>query len=182
MDQAIEVDPTNRLLWHRTLRRVDAEQYRDSLLVAMGSLDYQIGGPAITGTGPRRSLYLRRMRNSVDEMLTALDAPPGLVGTAKRDVTTTAPQSLMMMNSSRIMGVANQFASRIRQEIKSKDREMTSEKFAVGFIDRSHRVIAGIPASPETIELLKPLVESGEQGQVDVCHILINSNAFLFID
>ncbi|MDA9778270.1 PSD1 and planctomycete cytochrome C domain-containing protein [Rubripirellula sp.] len=182
MDQAIEVDPTNRLLWHRTLRRVDAEQYRDSLLVAMGSLDYQIGGPAINGTGPRRSLYLRRMRNTVDEMLTALDAPPGLVGTAKRDVTTTAPQSLMMMNSSRIMGVANQFASRIRQEIKSKDREMTSEKFAVGFIDRSHRVIAGIPASPETIELLKPLVESGEQGQVDVCHILINSNAFLFID
>ncbi|MDA9840239.1 PSD1 and planctomycete cytochrome C domain-containing protein [Rubripirellula sp.] len=182
MDQAIEVDPTNRLLWHRTLRRVDAEQYRDSLLVAMGSLDYQIGGPAITGTGPRRSLYLRRMRNSVDEMLTALDAPPGLVGTAKRDVTTTAPQSLMMMNSSRIMGIANQFASRIRQEIKSKDREMISEKFAVGFIDRSHRVIAGIPASPETIELLKPLVESGEQGQVDVCHILINSNAFLFID
>ena len=180
--KAMELDPTNRWLWHRSIRRVDAEQYRDTLLVAMGSLDYQIGGPAISGTGPRRSLYLRRMRNSVDEMLTALDAPPGLVGTAKRDVTTTAPQSLMMMNSSRIIGVAGKFASRVRRELQASGVETGSDEFGVEFVNLAHRVIAGVTASEETIHLLSPLVESSVQGQVDVCHILINSNAFLFID
>lgn len=182
MDQAMEIDPSNRLLWHRTVRRVDAEQYRDTLLVAMDRLDYQFGGPAITGTGPRRSLYLRRMRNSVDEMLTALDTPPGLVGTAKRDVTTTAPQSLMMMNSSRVIGVASQFASRIRSEVKADTSLSAAGASAEAFVDRAHRVIAGLPATEETKKLLAPLAESGDQGQVDVCHILINSNAFLFID
>ena len=33
-----------------------------------------------------------------------------------------------------------------------------------------------------TVALLAPMVASGSSGQVDVCHILINSNAFLFID
>ena len=181
-DQAMELDPTNRLLWHRSVRRVDAEQYRDTLLVLMGTIDYQIGGPSIAGTGPRRSMYLRRMRNSVDEMLTSLDAPPGIVGTAKRDVTTTAPQSLMMMNSSRIIGVANKFASRIRAEIEANGYESGSDRFDAEFVQLAHRVIAGVSATPETVTLLSPLVKSGNQGQVDVCHVLINSNAFLFID
>ncbi|MEC7679893.1 MAG: PSD1 and planctomycete cytochrome C domain-containing protein [Planctomycetota bacterium] len=181
-DQAADIDPENRLLWHHTVRRVDSEQYRDTLLVAMGSLNYEFGGPSITGTGPRRTLYLRRMRNSVDGMLTALDTPPGLVGTAKRDVTTTAPQSLMMMNSSRVIGVANQFADRVRSDLEVKSIPEKSEQYAAAFVELAHRIIAGVPATSQTSELLKPLVASGKQGQVDVCHILINSNAFLFID
>lgn len=177
-NQAMKIDPTNRFLWHRSVRRVDAEQYRDSLLIAMNQLDYQFGGPSLSGTGPRRSLYLRRMRNSVDEMLTALDTPPGLVGTAKRDVTTTAPQSLMMMNSARVISVANKFAANIRDEVKHGN----TENFSVSFVDRAHRVLAGTPPSKATLELLVPLVESGDAGQVDACHVLINSNAFLFVD
>ncbi len=54
-------------------------------------------------------------------MLSTLDAPPGIVGTAKRDVTTTATQSLMMLNNSRIMAVAKKFASRVRDEIGNVD-------------------------------------------------------------
>lgn len=182
MDQAMKIDPENRLLWRRSVRRVDAEQYRDTLLIATNQLDYEFGGPSIKGTGPRRSLYLRRMRNSVDGMLTALDSPPGLVGTAKRDVTTTAPQSLMMMNSSRVIGVASQFADRIRAEVKKQLADDPDGLFPVRYVELAHRVIAGVPPSSETINLLVPLVKSGLEGQVDVCHILINSNAFLFID
>jgi hypothetical protein len=177
-DRAMQLDADNRLLWHKSVRRLDAEQYRDSLLMAMNRMEYQVGGPSLSGTPPRRSLYLRRMRNSGDEMLTALDAPPGLVGTAKRDVTTTAPQSLMMMNSPRIMGVARQFAERVRADLG----ETAGDDFAPSFVRRAHRIIAGIPPQEHAVELLAPLVAQGESGQVDVCHILINSNAFLFID
>lgn len=175
---ALGIDADNRLHWHHTVRRLDAEQYRDSLLVAMNSLKNRYGGPSVTGTPGRRSIYLRRLRNSADEMLNTLDAPTGLVGTAKRDVTTTAPQSLMMMNSPRILGVAKKFASRVRQETASQ----TSPERARAFVMRAHEIITGLPADPETLSLLTPMVDQGQQGEIDVCHVLINSNAFLFVD
>ena len=177
-EDAMLVDADNRLLWHKSVRRLDAEQYRDSLLVAMDTLHHQVGGPSVSGTPPRRSIYLQRMRNSGDEMLTTLDAPPGLVGTAKRDVTTTAPQSLMMINSPRILGVATGFASRVRSDLE----DCQTEDFAEAFVRRAHEIIAGVPAQETTVELLSPLVSDGETGQIDVCHVLLNSNAFLFID
>jgi hypothetical protein len=177
-EAAMTVDADNRLHWHKTVRRLDAEQYRDSLLVAMNSLIDHVGGPSISGTAGRRTIYLRRLRNSADEMLATLDAPPGLVGTAKRDVTTTAPQSLMMMNSPRIIGVASKFASRVHDDVSSVD----AEDRAVGFVRRAHTIITGAGPDSETMQLLAPLVSTGTSGEVDACHILLNSNAFLFID
>ena len=177
-EKALVIDPNNRWHWHRTVRRLDAEQYRDSLLVAMDALQRQYGGPSVAGTPGRRSLYLQRKRNSNDEMLNALDAPSGLVGTAKRDVTTTAPQSLMMMNSPRIIGAANQFASSVRAKVS----HVESSRRGAAFVNHAHEVISGLPADKETIELLAPLAASSKEGEADVCHILINSNAFLFIE
>ena len=175
---AIEIDAGNRLLWRQTVRRLDAEQYRDSLLVATGRLIKTVGGPSVSGTPARRSLYLRRMRNSSDEMLSTLDAPPGIVGTAKRDVTTTAPQSLMMMNNPRIMNVAKQVAARVRKETGPTRPADRGE----AFIRRAHHILTAVDPEPQTVAWLKPLVDRGEQGEVDACHVLLNSNAFLFID
>jgi hypothetical protein len=39
-----------------------------------------------------------------------------------------------------------------------------------------------MPADQQTIDLLAPLAASGQEGETDVCHILINSNSFLFIE
>ena len=39
-----------------------------------------------------------------------------------------------------------------------------------------------VEADNETVRLLAPMAATGTSGEVDVCHILINSNAFLFID
>jgi hypothetical protein len=175
---AMDVDADNRLHWHKTVRRLDAEQYRDSLLVVMNSLIDHVGGPSISGTAGRRSIYLRRLRNSADEMLATLDAPPGLVGTAKRDVTTTAPQSLMMMNSPRILGVAKKFAARVNSDVSSIDPENRS----IAFVQRAHRLITAMEADDVTLQMLAPLASTGTSGEVDVCHILLNSNGFLFID
>ena len=144
-EKALVIDPNNRWHWHRTVRRLDAEQYRDSLLVAMDALQRQYGGPSVAGTPGRRSLYLQRKRNSNDEMLNALDAPSGLVGTAKRDVTTTAPQSLMMMNSPRIIGAANQFASSVRAKVS----HVESSRRGAAFVNHAHEVISGLPADKE---------------------------------
>ena len=176
--KALEIDPYNRLHWHRTIQRLDAEQYRDALLVAMGALQMQYGGPSVSGTPGRRSIYLQRKRNSSDEMLNALDAPSGLVGTAKRDVTTTAPQALMMMNSPRVVGAAKSFANNVRSKVSHIEK---SERGSA-FVNHAVEVISGMPADQQTIDLLAPLAASGQEGETDVCHILINSNSFLFIE
>ncbi|WP_218933492.1 PSD1 and planctomycete cytochrome C domain-containing protein [Rubripirellula lacrimiformis] len=185
-ESALAIDASNRLHWHRTVRRLDAEQYRDTLLVAMDNLIDQMNGPGPSGTQGRRSIYIRRYRNRTDEMLGALDAPPGIVGTAKRDVTTTAPQSLMMLNNARILHTAAQFASRVRKDVQTPQSGSSdgviADDFAEQFIDRAHQILTGSPADPVTIELLGPLVTSGETGQVDACHVLLNSNAFLFVE
>ena len=176
--KALEIDPDNRLHWHRTIARLDAEQYRDALLVAMGALQMRYGGPSVAGTPGRRSIYLQRKRNSSDEMLNALDAPSGLVGTAKRDVTTTAPQALMMMNSPRVVGAAKSFADNVRSRVSQVEKS----KRGAAFVKQAVEIISGLPADQTTIDLLAPLAASGKEGEADVCHILINSNSFLFIE
>ncbi len=191
-EHAMTIDAGNRWLWHKTVRRLDAEQYRDSLLVAMGKLVDHVGGPSIDGTAGRRSLYLRRYRNRSDEMLAALDAPPGIVGTAKRDVTTTATQSLLMLNSPRVLNVAAEFAARVRGQIESSKTSATrtphaSEKFATenesgAFVACATRMLTGLPPDDTLVALLSPLVCTGAQGEVDACHVLLNGNAFLFVD
>lgn len=176
--KALLIDPNNRLHWHRRIQRLDAEQYRDALLVAMGALQMQYGGPSVSGTPARRSIYLQRKRNSTDEMLNALDAPSGLVGTAKRDVTTTAPQALMMMNSPRVVGAAKSFAGNVRNKVS----RIEASKRGTAFVKHAVELISGMVADQQTIDLLAPLASSGPEGETDVCHILINSNSFLFIE
>ncbi len=174
-DEAMQVDADNRLLWHHSVRRLDAEQFRDSLLVAMGTLLSQYGGPSLSGAPPRRTLYLQRKRNSGDEMLLLLDAPPGVVGTAKRDVTTTAPQSLMLINNTRITNVAKQFAERVR-------RDLGANYDAVDFVNRAHLIVAGVTPPKEITNLLAAAIGTEGMSEADVCHVLLNNNAFLFVE
>ncbi|MGB7326101.1 MAG: PSD1 and planctomycete cytochrome C domain-containing protein [Rubripirellula sp.] len=177
-ESALELDAGNRLIWHHPVRRLDAEQYRDSLLIAMNSLIDEVGGPGPSGTQGRRSIYLRRFRNKSDEMLATLDAPPGVVGTARRDVTTTAPQSLMMMNNPRILSVAKSFSARVRKDVQETAPEQRSD----AFIERAHRILTGLDPDDQVRNWLLPLVESGKEGETDACHVLLNSNAFLFVE
>ncbi len=174
-ERAMQIDSANRFLWHHAVRRLDAEQFRDSLLVAMGTLRSQYGGPSLPGAPPRRTLYLQRKRNSGDEMLLLLDAPPGIVGTAKRDVTTTAPQSLMLLNNERLTNVAKKFAERVR-------RDLGDDYSPVDFVNRAHLIVAGVPAPQEIVELLASSIGQEGLDEADMCHVLLNNNAFLFVE
>ena len=172
-EQCLKIDAGNRLLWQMPVRRLDAEQYRDALLMAIGKLDRGVGGPSIDGTGPRRSLYLRRMRNGGDEMLRTLDAPSGVVGAAKRDMTVTPTQALMMLNNGRFDSVARSLAERIRDDVGDDP---------TAFVRRGWRLTTGRQPSDDMVELLTPLAEAGADGRRDVCHVLLNNNAMLFVE
>ena len=106
-------DPGNRLLWRYPPLRLDAEQIRDAMLVASGEMVHRLGGESVEGAEPRRSVYVKKMRNTPDEMLRGFDAPPGFESTPQRVATTAPTQSLLLINGAWSMERARALARRV---------------------------------------------------------------------
>ena len=133
--EALEVDATDRLLWAFPRQRLDAEEIRDSLLAASGLLEEKIGGPAVFPPVPaqldnlnawkvsenphdhfRRSLYVFVRRNTPYPLLDTFDwANPQIVH-SRREVTTTAPQALTLVNSEVVYQYSQELAGRVIRE------------------------------------------------------------------
>ena len=91
-------DPDNRLLWRFTPKRLSAEQLRDAMLAVSGELRNKDGGPSEDGKNPVRSIYVRKRRNSPDNVLKCFDAPTGFDSAPNRPHTTTPIQALLLIN------------------------------------------------------------------------------------
>jgi hypothetical protein len=150
---AQKIDPQNKLLGVFPRQRLDAEEIRDSLLQAAGLLDETIGGPAVypplppiasqAGFGEnawkvsenprdqnRRSVYVFVKRNNPYPLLDTFDwANPQSVH-GKREVTTTAPQALALINSDLVYSWSQVLAGRVLREEK-KDSDRIDELFAI---------------------------------------------------
>jgi hypothetical protein len=130
---ALLKDPENRLLWRFPPRRLDAEQARDSMLMASGELDLTMSGEGVEKSKPRRSIYVRKMRNTPDEFLASLDAPPGFQSIAERQATTTATQSLLMVNGDWPLDRARAMAARLVKEHPTDDAKRIESAFQYAF-------------------------------------------------
>ncbi|MEN9572208.1 MAG: hypothetical protein RL514_63 [Verrucomicrobiota bacterium] len=125
--RAALVDPENKLLAHFPLRRLEAEEVRDSVLFVAGALDRTMGGKTIpvknrefffnhtskdatTYDSPRRALYLPVVRNNVYDLFEQFDFPDPAVPNGNRNATVVAPQALLMMNSDLVGKAAEKFA------------------------------------------------------------------------
>lgn len=106
-------DPTNRLLWRFPPQRLDAEQLRDGMLATSGELQQRDGGSAVDGTSPHRSVFVKKRRNSPDEVLRTFDAPSGFGSASERIATTTPTQSLLLLNGKWSVTRAAAFAKRV---------------------------------------------------------------------
>lgn len=144
------VDPTNKLLWAFPRQRLDAEQIRDSLLAASGLLEEKLGGPAVfppipvnmdnrnawpTSENPhdhhRRSVYVFVRRNTPYPLLETFDwANPQIVHN-KREVTTTAPQALALINSDLVFEWSKALAGRVIREAGSSESAQIDRLFQI---------------------------------------------------
>ncbi len=106
-------DPENRLLWRMNVRRLEAEQIRDSMLAASGELDPSTGGPSVDPSKPRRTVYTKWLRNSRDPLLEVFDPPDAYTSTPQRNVTTTPSQALLLINGQYTLQRAQTLATRI---------------------------------------------------------------------
>ncbi|MCX7397654.1 MAG: DUF1549 domain-containing protein [Planctomycetales bacterium] len=130
-----EKDPENVWLWRMSPRRLDAEAIRDAMLATGGRLDLKppggsavaIGGEGYTGGLERggqlaeqrfncRSVYLPAIRGRVFASLAEFDGVDGSVVTGQRSETTVPSQSLYLLNSQYVLGLAKSAAQRLMKD------------------------------------------------------------------
>ncbi|RYD28260.1 MAG: DUF1553 domain-containing protein, partial [Verrucomicrobiaceae bacterium] len=128
-----QADPANKLLWRMNPLRLDAEQTRDTLLMLSGELKDQVSGPSVDASEPVRSIFTRKRRNSPDEFLTRFDAAPGFFSLAKRETTTTALQSLVMINGEWPLQRARMMATRVLKERNGDEKAAAAEAIRLAY-------------------------------------------------
>ncbi|SFJ50514.1 DUF1549 domain-containing protein [Planctomicrobium piriforme] len=106
-------DPTNRWYWRGDVRRLDAEQIRDSIFAVTGQLEISRGGLSVLPDRPRRSIYTRVMRNSRDPLLEVFDLPQFISSSSGRNTTTSPIQSLLLINNQTMLKHAEHLAEKI---------------------------------------------------------------------
>jgi len=111
-----ERDPDNRLLARWSVRRLEAEAIRDSIVQLSGRLDPAPFGKPVPGDQPRRSVYVQVIRNQLDPFLTAFDMPVPSAPRGRRDATNVPAQSLALLNDPVIQGWAAAWAARVMAE------------------------------------------------------------------
>jgi hypothetical protein len=174
-EQALRIDPGNRLLWRMPRRRLDAESLRDSLLAISGRLDRTIGGdegseflykagevidqkrdffrpsqlkadnPYYTNS-VKRSLYLPVVRNALPDVLALFDAAdPNGVTTVRND-TTVPSQALFLLNHPIVREQSLHFARSLLADAGTKDEDRVRSAF--------RRVLGRFPTPAETQDAL----------------------------
>ena len=148
------VDPENKLLASFPLKRLEAEEIRDSLLLASGKLNEAVGGPSVFPPIPaslvpvdngnilqvynatwnvskdpqdqnRRSIYIFTKRSLAYPLLEPFDMANPQQVHSKRDVTTTPLQALTLLNNDLVFQWSQALAGRvIREAGKDEDDQL----------------------------------------------------------
>ena len=204
-----ERDAGNRLWWRAERRRLDAESLRDALLAASGELDSRIGGPSFKPTidpaaleglsrkadawnaSPseeqrRRSLYIFTQRSLLPPLMTAFDLTDTTLPCGQRDQTTAAPQALALLNNPFVHKRSMELARRVRS---SRNGDAARQ------IELVWRQVLGRPPRDEEAALARNHLQAQEHryalhrvpdpdlsALASLCHVLLNSNEFLYVD
>jgi mono/diheme cytochrome c family protein len=201
-------DPENVLLSRMPLRRLEAEAVRDNLLAVAGELDLApFGKPdpvdvrkdglvtAMRGPrGWRRSIYVLHRRKEMPTILENFDLPQMIPNCLQRPNSTVASQALHLMNNATIRDLAARFARRVEREAGASPGEQ---------VERLYQLALSRPPTPAEQRLAlsslqqltaawsaelkrrgKPAgeTEASRRALANVCHTLLNSAAFLYVD
>ncbi len=186
-------DPQNSGFSRQNRARIEGEIIRDSLLAVSGRLNAAVGGPSVfppipaditrtsknwtSGANPadhaRRSLYIFARRNLRFPFLEVFDAPDSNLSCPERGRSTTAPQSLTLLNSDEVMQAAKATAARVLKEAESPEQR----------IDRAFRLALGrAPTAKERLLTDGFLATCAGDPMAELCRALFNLNAFVYVD
>lgn len=199
-EQAELLDPANHLLSRMPLRRLDAEELRDTILFVAGQLNDTIGGPSeavqiradgLVQTGHRRSIYVQQLRKHPPSLLESFDLPAMNPNCVQRSESLVATQALHLWNDATIRQLARQFADRISSA--SDDRQSILEIYRLAYnrvpTDEELSTCLEALKRMESHELQPSATnsdtahsEAKQRALATVCHTILNSAGFLYID
>ncbi|MFK7777632.1 MAG: DUF1549 domain-containing protein [Gimesia sp.] len=203
-EQAAAVDPANNLFWRFNMRRLGAEEVRDSMLAVNGRLNLKMYGPGIypqiskevlqgqsrPGEGwlnsseeerARRSIYIFVKRSLITPLLFNFDFADTDSSCAVRFVTTQPAQALGMINGRFVNRQAEYLSDRINEEVGKQQSP---------FVERAIRLAYGRqPLRGEVDEgvrfidrLIKKHSLKEKQARNYFCLTVLNRNEFLYLD
>lgn len=194
-------DPNNRLWHHVPMRRLEAEALRDALLAVSGRLDRSMGGPSIppyltpymegrgrpSHSGPldgagRRSVYLAIRRNFLPPFFLAFDYPIPFTTVGRRNVSNVPSQALMLMNDAFVHETALRWARRLLSEpgLETRDRLKRLYLTAYARLPREQEIADAFDFL--TNHPMRASSADEEAAWADLCHVLMNSKEFLFVE
>ncbi len=201
---ALSADPRNDLLSHFDMRRLTAEEIRDSLLAVSGTLNDKMFGPGIyvdipkevlagqsrPGSGwgksppeeqARRSIYIHVKRSLITPILASFDVAETDRSAPVRFASTQPTQALGMLNSAFVNEQAAKLAERVRRD-------------AVGNAAQQVRLTLNLttarpPSDAEVqrgVKLIAAMQKddgvSADAALVSFCLLALNLNEFLYLD
>jgi hypothetical protein len=196
-------DPRNNQFWRFNMRRLSAEEIRDTVLSVTGSLNLKMGGASYYSTIPaailatsstggrkwgksaedeqnRRSVYIFTRRSLLDPMLVMHDSADTDSHCSVRFTTTVPTQALSMMNGEFMNKRALAFAERLRNAADTPAKQVqlgielvTSRPATKPEIDRGLAFMAE----------LKQVVGMDDKVALDRFALLaMNMNEFIYLD
>ncbi len=202
-------DPANNLFWRFNPRRLGAEEVRDSLLMASGTLNRKMYGPGVYPKMPaealetssklkdivasgiwgvsspeeaaRRSIYIHVKRSLLTPILMDFDLADTDASCPVRFSTSQPTQALGMLNSAFVHEQAELFANRVREEVGGDPNAQVRRVLEV--------VTSRPPAANEIARGLVFLEEmeseeglSRDRALDRFCLMAFNLNEFVFLD
>ncbi|MDB6136038.1 MAG: hypothetical protein JWM59_4281 [Verrucomicrobiales bacterium] len=194
---ALACDPANELISRMPPHRLEGEAVRDFFLSVSGLLNRQGGGPGVRPPLPaeitdtllkhqwdvtpdipahhRRSIYLFARRNLRFPLFEVFDRPDSNMPCSRRDHSTTAIQSLTLLNSQFSLETAQALAARV-----------TSDKTTgpVQWIDNLHAILFSRPPQEPELRLGLDFLAAhpGPEGLTHYCLALLNTNEAITVD
>ena len=204
-------DPDNLLYGRMSLRRLDSEVVRDSVLATAGILNRKLFGPPIPvreddvgqivigkemldgerkpqasvglgGEEYRRSLYVQVRRSRPLALLETFDAPRMTPNCTQRSASNVAPQPLLLMNSDFVIRRSRDMAIRVIADV-GEDQALQIKRaweLALGVSPTDQQ----IADSQRYLQRQTDLLEQKEAVDVlaTLCHALLSTNRFLYVD
>ena len=200
---ALAADPANHLFWRQPMRRLAAEEVRDSFLQVSGQLNEQMGGESIyppiprdvlagqsvPGSGwntsspdqaNRRSVYVHLKRSLQVPILGQFDQADTDTSCPVRYTTTVPAQALGLLNGAFSNDQAAHLARRLEKERPSDPRAQA---------ERAIRLTTGrTPSSTELdadVAYLKSVMASGaspSEALRQYCLLALNTSEFIYLD
>lgn len=201
---ALEKDPLNNLFWRHDMRRLNAEELRDSVLAVSGNLSLKQFGPGIfpeisaevkagqsvPGQGwgksspedaARRSVYVFVKRSLPLPMLSDFDSPDTDSTCAARFATTQPTQALGMLNGKFLNDQAVILAQRVQKEAPS---DLTAQIKRAYFLTTGHSPDdAAVNRGKQLIDAMQQKHQvTAERALTLFCLMTLNLNEFAYLD